>query len=376
MKQQNKINEMVPGDNLSTSVSTSTPASSSGANNASINIKKKDLNDPSVTRNLSKLGKVNVNVIEEIDNLIEPQDKATIKYLSNIKDVQTNKVSQPFTIKDKRYQMIRGIRPSKEIVMAVFCHDDINEAGENVIHEIEDFEKNIVKPVMEEEAMMGDDMEIEAKVDVEPKMETKKVDIEKGSDSLNLSEFKHYLVNEKSGKFRKFKSIVELAAAVMGEDEKYMPIKEFRKFFEGKVFGGKKEAEMNLNEIAPTGEESDEEMNAKAKKLMEIIKKRIPSTIITTIKTPVAKREVIAAFAEMIGVPRQGLPNLIAGLKDMSKVKPTTQAQQAQQIEPTQPATQLAPAGVAERKVMTKSELTESLSQPNVIKTIKVKDIK
>lgn len=305
----------------------------------------------------------------ESEALIEPQDKATIKYLSNIKDVQTNKVSQPFTIKDKRYQMIRGIRPSKEIVMAVFCHDDINESGENVIHEIEDFEANIVKPVMEEEAMMGNDMEIEAKVDVEPEMETKKVDVEKGSDSLNLSEFKHYLVNEKSGKFRKFKSIVELAAAVMGEGEKYMPIKEFRKFFEGKVFGGKKEAEMNLNEIAPTGEESDEEMNAKAKKLMDIIKKRIPSTIITTIKTPVAKREVIAAFAEMIGVPRQGLPNLIAGLKDMSKVKQTTQAQQ---IEPTQ----LAPAGVAERKVMTKSELTESLSQPNVIKTIKVKDIK
>jgi hypothetical protein len=39
---------------------------------------------------------------------------------------------------------------------------------------------------------------------------------------------------------------------------------------------------------------------------MDEIKRRIPSNIIDTIKTPVARREVIAAFAEMIGVPRTG----------------------------------------------------------------------
>lgn len=308
----------------------------------------------------------------EPEAVITPQDNATIKYLSNVRDSKTGKVSQPFTIGIQKYQMVRGITPSREVIMAVFCHDETDDEGNNVIHPIELFEKTIVQPMMEKESMIqqevmfGNDIELET--EVKPKIESEP----KGMDSLNLSEFKHYLVNEKSGKFRKFKNIVELAAAVMAKEEKYMPIKEFRKFFESRVFGGKKESEMNLMEVAPTGEESDEEMNAKAKKLMVMISKRIPSNVIETIKTPVAKREVIAAFAELIGVPRQGLPGLINGLKDLAKIKSTSPTAAAT---PTA-STELAPAGVAERKVMTKSELTESLSQPKVIKTIKVKDIK
>lgn len=335
--------------------------------------------DTSVTITGDKPAPTSGSVMEKDDILepeavITPQDDATIKYLSNVRDSKTGKVSQPFTIGTQKYQMVRGITPSKEIVMAVFCHDETDDAGDNVIHPIELFEKTIVQPMMEKEKMMqqevmlGNDIELESKVEVVPKKE---------NESLNLSEFKHYLVNEKSGKFRKFKNIVELAAAVMAKEEKYMPIKEFRKFFESRVFGGKKESEMNLMEVAPTGEESDEEMNAKAKKLMVMISKRIPSNVIETIKTPVAKREVIAAFAELIGVPRQGLPNLINGLKDLAKTKSTSPtAPVAPAATAPAASTQLAPAGVAERKVMTKSELTESLSQPKVIKTIKVKDIK
>lgn len=307
----------------------------------------------------------------EPEALITPQDNATIKYLSNVRDSKTGEISKPFTIGVQKYQMVRGITPSKEIVMAVFCHDELDDAGNNIIHPVEHFEKTIVQPMMEKEAKMQQEVmlgnDIEEKVKPEPK----------GMDSLNLSEFKHYLVNEKTGKFRKFKNIVELAAAVMGENEKYMPIKEFRKFFENRVFGGKKETEMNLMEVAPTGEESDEEMNAKAKKLMVMISKRIPSNVIETIKTPVAKREVIASFAELIGVPRQGLPSLINGLKDLAKTKSTSPtATPTAAPAATPPESQLAPVGVAERKVMTKAELTESLSQPKVIKTIKVKDIK
>ena len=307
----------------------------------------------------------------EPEAVITPQDDATIKYLSNVRDSKTGKISQPFTIGVQKYQMVRGITPSKEIVMAVFCHDETDDGGNNLIHPIEHFEKTIVQPMMEKEsmlqheAMFGNDFETEKEVKVQPKKE---------QDSLNLSEFKHYLVNQKSGKFRKFKNIVELAAAVMGEDEKYMPIKEFRKFFENRVFGGKKESEMSLMEVAPTGEESDEEMNQKAQKLMAMIAKRIPSNVIDTIKTPVAKREVIAAFAELIGVPRQGLPNLINGLKDLSKTKPTTGAPAAPGTTPLPADNQLAP--LTEKKIMTKAELTESLSKPKVIKRLKVKDIK
>ena len=124
--------------------------------------------------------------------------------------------------------------------------------------------------------------------------------------------------------------------------------------------------------MTPTGEENDEEMNAKAKKLMVLISKRIPTNIIKTIKTPVAKREVIAAFAELIGVPRQGLPNLINGLKVLSKTKDVEPA--ADGTTPLPADNQLAP--LTEKKIMTKAELTESLSKPKVIKVVKVKDIK
>jgi len=240
--------------------------------------------------------------ITEIDNVIQPQDQSTIQYLSNVKDSETGEISQPFSIGDKRYQMVRGLMPNKEVVLAVYCYDDVDDNGDNIIHDMQYFEENIAKPMKEA-------MEVKEETANENK-------------TLGLGEFRHYIVNEKTGKFRKFKTIEELAKANMLDEERYMGIREFKKYFEGKVFGPKKHV---VNEVTPTGEESDEEMNIKAKKLMDLIQKRIPSNVITTIKTPVAKREVIASFAEMIGVPRNGLSQLISGLKDMSKVKPEQQ---------------------------------------------------
>lgn len=263
--------------------------------------------------------------LKEEDAVIKPQDAETIKYLSNVRDDNTGEISKAFNIGDKQYQMVRGITPSRKIVMGVLCHDDMDDDGNNIIQHVDHFEESVVKPFMQQESSMGDDFEIG---EVEKPVAEPKV----GFESMNLSEFKHYLVNEKTGKFRKFKNIHELAEAVMGEGEKYMTIKEFRKFFESKVFGAKRNASV-LNEVVPTDGESDEELSVKAKKLMDLISKRIPTNVITTIKTPAAKREVIAAFAELIGVPRSGLTNLISGLKDLSKAgltqnKPTGEPEQ------------------------------------------------
>jgi hypothetical protein len=276
--------------------------------------------------------------LKEEDAVIEPRDTETIKYLSNVRDSNTGEISKPFTIGDKNYQMVRGITPSRKVVMGVLCHDDMDDEGNNLIHHVDQFEENIVKPFMQQESSMGDDIEIGEVV--EPKMEPKPE-----TDSLNLSDYKHYLVNQKTGKFRKFKNIHELAEAVMGEGEKYMTIKEFKKFFEGKVFGGNK-GYRNLNEVLPSGGESEEELSVKAKKLMDLISKKIPINIIKTIKTPAAKREVIAAFAELIGVPRAGLTNLISGLKILSKVGVT---QDNPQVNPTN-----SPEQVYETKVIKK----------------------
>lgn len=282
--------------------------------------------------------------VTEDDAVIEPQDQATIKYLSNVRDPETNEVSKPFTIADKNYQLIRGIDASNEIVNAVMCIDD------NMIHTYEDFERDIALPMKERLEMQG------ANIQSSP-------DVQESSDDT-YEGYKHYLVNKQTNEVRKFKSIEEMISSNKLDEEEYMNVGRFKKHMNERLFGASKKKVESLNEVTPTGEETDEEMNIKAKKLMDLIAKRIPQNIIKTITTPIAQREVIAAFAELIGVPRNGLNKLIGGLKDMAKQQqePATQTGQEQPI--------------TEKRVITKNQLMESLTPNKVIKTIKVKDIK
>lgn len=282
--------------------------------------------------------------VTEDDAVIEPQDQATIKYLSNVRDPETNEVSKPFTIADKNYQLIRGIDASNEIVNAVMCIDD------NMIHTYEDFERDIALPMKERLEMQGADIQSSP-------------DVQESSDDT-YEGYKHYLVNKQTNEVRKFKSIEEMISSNKLDEEEYMNVGRFKKHMNERLFGSSKKKVESLNEVTPTGEETDEEMNIKAKKLMDLIAKRIPQNIIKTITTPIAQREVIAAFAELIGVPRNGLNKLIGGLKDMAKQQqePATQTGQEQPI--------------TEKRVITKNQLMESLKPNNVIKTIKVKDIK
>jgi len=282
------------------------------------------------------------NSVLEPEALITPQDKTTIKYLSNVKDSKTGEISQPFTIGAQKYQMVRGTCDN-QIVMAVFAHDETDELGENIIYSIDEFEKNIALPMLETMGLRGQDIGM---VGDEPMTDVKD-DTYEG--------YKHYLVNKETNEVRKFKTIEEMLSSDKLDTEEYMGVGKFKKHMNEKLFGSKKRNIEPLNEVTPTGEESDEEMNIKAKKLMDMIGKRIPNNIIKTITTPVAQREVIAAFAELIGVPRNGLNKLIMGLKVLAKQETTP---------------------VAESKVMTKNELMESLKKHKIIKTIKIKDIK
>jgi hypothetical protein len=45
--------------------------------------------------------------------------------------------------------------------MGVYCHNDVNDSGKNIIHRIEEFEKNIVGPVMEKKNDGNDIEEVE-----------------------------------------------------------------------------------------------------------------------------------------------------------------------------------------------------------------------
>ena len=298
-----------------------------------IHVDKKTLGDANKTKELAMLKKKNPNIefdlepptsqssvissssmMEQPEAIIQPQDKATIKYLSNVKHPESGEIAQPFNVSDKKYQMVRGMTPDKNIVLGVYCFDELNEDGSNKIYHVDEFENKVAKPMLEME-----------------KLTTESENKSTQPESLNLGEYKHFVVNEKTGKFKKFKTIPELAATTMLEDERYMGLQEFKKFFETRVFGAPKRKE--LSEVGMTGQESDEEMTIKSQKLMGLIQKRIPSNIIDTIKTnKIAQREVIAAFAELIGVPRNGLTGLVQGIKDLAKTNGQQQQQQQQPV--------------------------------------------
>jgi hypothetical protein len=333
MKNKNKINEQPSGTGSPTGslgdTSNSTSVQQMGKSQRpmaafnSVSLKK-----PKVQKAISDLekDKVSIQVVEE-----------SLEYLSEVKDTESGKISQPFTIGDKKYQMVRAVTPTKEKVMGVYSFNDLNENGSNKIYSVEDFEKNIAKKAIMETGVV--EPEGPEAVTLNP-MEEK--------ETPSFAGYKHFIVNPKTGKAKKFKSIEELAKAQMGEGEKYMGIREFKKFVDESLFGaGKRQSMTEVDDVS--GGESDEEMNIKAKKLMDMISKRIPEAVIKTIKTPIAQREVIAAFAEMIGVPRNGLSKLITGLKDIAKTGTNNQA----------------PANTQ-----------QPVSENRIIKTIKVKDIK
>ncbi len=232
-----------------------------------------------------------MSMVSEDDAVIEPQDKATIKYLSNVKDPDSGKVSKPFVIGGKNYQLVRGVTPEKKIVMAVYCLDELNEEGKNIIHSVEDFDKNIATPIkkLEEEQLQAQKDEEDKQLQAKSIEDAKQVEKPEVGGEPSYEGSKHFLVNRTNGNIRNFKSIKDLLAQEKLDEEDYMGVQEFKQHINKKLFGGRKKTEM-LNELEPTGEESEEELSVKAQKLMDLIQKRIPDNIIQTIKTPLAKR--------------------------------------------------------------------------------------
>lgn len=273
----------------------------------------------------------------EAESLYETEEvnPKKITYVSNIKDPVSKQVIKPFDIDGKKYQVIRGMLPNKQIVTGIMCLSDKDEAGEDVIYSVEDFDKKIASPAK----AIRETEKPPVPMSLPPQ----------APQSENYADCKHFLVNRKDGSVRKFGSIKELVSANKLEEEEYMGSNEFKQHMNEKLFGPKKR-KPQINELSQ-GDSEDVEMNLKAKKLMELLGKSATiQNAIKTIKTPVAQREVIAAFAELIGVPRAGLSGLIAGLKEISKPATTS-------------ATTTTTAQVSESVVMTKDELINSIKK-------------
>jgi hypothetical protein len=266
-------------------------------------------NQQNLKQTLDALKDKDVDVV--VSDGVEDKVPERLEYVSEVVDSKTGDTSKPFTISGKKYQMVRAMKPDKTIVMGVYSFDEIDEGGNCRIYDAAEFEniaKNTINELGTQEPKPSEGSNEKKEIKKEPSK----------SEKPSFEGCKHFIVNEKTGKFKKFKTIPELASTTMLEDERYMGLQEFKKFFENRVFGAPKRKE--LSEVGLTGQETDDEMTIKAQKLMALIQKRIPATIIESIKTnKVAQREVIAAFAEMIGVPRNGLSGLVQGIKDLAK---------------------------------------------------------
>ena len=355
-----------------------------------IHVDKKTLEDPNKTKELVRLSKKNPNVEFDLEHpaiskssspmisssvmeeqpeaVIKPQDKATIQYLSNVKDANTGEVSQPFNIGDKKYQMVRGVHPTGEVGLAVFCHDDMDDKGENIIHSMEYFEENIAKPMKEQMGMVGQDIQVVPKVKESgfdyAAAEREYHDKEAFMDYLNLSDiepiYKHFFVNIKNGKIvAKFKNTKDMVKSgiKLGPDEDYMDIKTLKRFRFGDYFKG------DVNEVddaAQDGGTNIPKLQADVKKLGTLIKNKF-SVYLSKLDKPIEQAQFLTAMAKEIGVPLNKLSTIISSYKDIA-------AQDK--------ATGSSTAVTTEKKVITKGQLEESLTPKKTIKVVKVKDIK
>jgi hypothetical protein len=290
----------------------------------------------------------------DLKSVLKPSN---FTYLSEVKDAKTNKISQPFTINGKQYQICRAITPERKKVTAVYSLDERDENGKNIIYDLKEFEENVAKKAIEES-------EKEEKSKKEETKEKNKEEKEENKDKedINKAEFfkgcKHFIVNLNSGKIKKFKSIEELAKAKMDGNEKYMGIKEFKKYLDESLFGKR-----NIKEApaapAPAATTQTSEPSA-VTHMMGLIDRALPSNTFDNIKqNPNAQKFAIIDFIKKVGVPADKLNDIINTVRGLAKQptsKPATPTN-------TAPATTPAPA----------APVTENV---RIIKKIKKKDIK
>ena len=336
-------------------------------------VDKETLEDPNKTKELVNLGKKNPNIEFDLDHpaiskggsssssnsssmssmmeqpeaIIEPQDPATIKYLSNIKDNDSGDISKPFNIGDKKYQMVRGLL-GKKIVIGVYSFDEMGENGENIIHPMEYFEENIANPMKENMAMVGQDIQVAEEEDT-------------------YQGFKHFLVNKQTNEIRKFKTIEEIFSCNKLDEEEYMGVGRFKKHMNEKLFGRRK----RINELEPDpAQEMDLE---EAKQLAVIVIKALQNNSAISAKLKrvynsnnvQVKQTLIDYFIKAIGMNPNQIGKYVKTVRDTGKELKNKDTQGSEATE--QPIT--------EKRVISKKKLEENLKTKRVIEVIKIKNL-
>jgi hypothetical protein len=340
-------------------------------NKFQIHVDSKTLKDPSKTKKLAMLQKSNPSIEFDLEptggssssssmsmaaqmeenEVIQPQDQATIKYLSNVKDANTGEISKPFNIADKNYQMVRGIHPSNGIVMGVMCLNDMDDNGDNIIHPVEYFEENIAKPMKEAMGMMGADIQprpTEEDYDYSGE-ELAYHDKQEWDDYINLKDvagYKLFFVDTKNNQIiAKFKNITDMlkSGIKLNDGQKLVNKRKLMAMRAGETI---REA-IKLDEITADGIDT-EKLKGDVKILVDRMTKMF-GNYFAKLDTDVEKGAFLKAIAQIVNVPDTKMASIIKTYRDLAKdydQKSDTQAKPA---------------------------VTES---KKVLKVIKVKDIK
>lgn len=256
----------------------------------------------------------------EENDVIEPQDIATLKYLSNVIDDTSGEVSKPFSISDKRYQMVRAMNPDNQVVLGVYCFDDVDDAGDNIVHDVNYFEENVAKSMKEALGIMGADIQSKPKIREfdYASAEREFHDKEELMNYLNLTdinpEYKHFFVNIDTGEIMaKFKSTKEMikSGVKLGPNEDYMDLKALKRFRFGDYF------KPNVSEQNIEGTDVPK-LQADVKKLANLIKTKF-SIYLAKLDKPIEQAQFLTAMATEIGVPLNKLSTIINTYKDIAK---------------------------------------------------------
>jgi len=295
LTEQNGVNTSMTNSSVNPSTTTNTV---SNKKSPTVYVKRQDLKQ--TANDLRDTGATIMATNEDAKSLNIP---GKLNYLSEIKDAEGN-ISKPFTINGKNYQMVRAYTPEGE-TMGVCSLDEIDENGDHMIYDTKYFEENVVKKYFEPLEKAPEPMVAETD---EPS--------DGGEQNSQFFEgHKHFIVNDKTHKVRKFKSIAELAKAHMDEGERYMGLKEFKKFLDETLFG-KRQKPIEEETPAPQPVQIPQAVTH----MFEMIDKALPKDAYNNIKqNPVAQEAAINSWVDRIGVPPDKLNNIIANLRNVAK---------------------------------------------------------
>lgn len=350
MKKLNNESLNVTTDQLTKDANLKRYLQSPEAKKTPINIVDKNSNTASATNSTSPT----TTTLGEGD--IEPQDQATLKYLSNLQDANGN-VSQPFEINARKYQMVRAIQPDRQVVPAVYSLDEVDEQGQCRMYSVDEFDRNIASP---------------ARLALEGVIREENPSPNQDAETINylnvddLAGSKHFFVNKKTGeviaKFGNTRDMIK-SGIKLSEDEDYMDAKALRRHRLGKL----------LN----TDEELDEAVNVgklqqDVKKLSKLIKDKFVIAL-EKINTPLEQSQFLVAMAKEIGVPFSKLTSIINSFKDISKDQDTLSSMTSLDADSGMDTSSTTGALAEGSRIITKNDLLESLKP--ISTRIKVKDI-